>query len=94
MTFPSKLSLKEKQVKLSEFGNINKKEEGKIIDDDLDDQAEIEWTFIKRLISYYGHWSRFAFYCVIQITALCFQYRTQYLVGMWAEDRMYQEQSD
>jgi len=54
------LSLQQKQSKLLQYGSAQNKEEGKIIDDELDEQAEIEMNTITTVMKYYGHWSRMA----------------------------------
>lgn len=58
--FPIRATLADKKKKLIEFGTINDKEEGKIIDDEADDDASIQWTTVNKLIEYYGHWSQAA----------------------------------
>lgn len=42
--------------KLIEYGSIKEKEEGKIIDDQADEDASIKYKTIQTLFKYYGHW--------------------------------------
>jgi hypothetical protein len=58
VVFPLKSTLADKKKKLIEYGTVNNKDEGKIIDDEADDDAAIEWKTFNKLIEYYGHWSQ------------------------------------
>ena len=66
VVFPIKASLAEKKKKLIQYGTINDKEEGKIIDDEKDENATIEWKTVEKLMEYYGHWYQFLILVVIQ----------------------------
>lgn len=47
LTYPSKLTLEEKRNKMEEYGTLQQKEEGKILNDDADDDAEVTWDTLK-----------------------------------------------
>lgn len=47
LTYPSKLTLEEKRNKMEEYGTLQQKEEGKILNDDADNDAEVTWDTFK-----------------------------------------------
>lgn len=85
--FPLKMSLKEKKEKLIEYGTVKKEDDGKIIDDDEDEKAQIETKTITRLMDYYGHWAPFVLLIGIEIFLTYFFASSNYLIGQWAEDK-------
>lgn len=70
-----------------EYGTVKNDEEGKIIDDDADEKAQIETKTITRLMDYYGHWSPFVLLIAIEICLTYFFASSSYLIGQWAEDK-------
>lgn len=80
-------------MKLIQYGTVKNEDDGKIIDDDADEQASIETATITRLMKYYGHWSPFAFLIGIEICMTYFFASSSYLIGQWAEDKSKQEDS-
>ena len=46
VAYPSELTSKDKKKKLLEYGTIKDKDDGKIIDDEADEQAEIQYSTI------------------------------------------------
>lgn len=90
VNYPNGLTQEEKKKKLLQYGTIKDKDEGKIIDDEKDEQAEIEYTTMTRLMKYYGHWAQFGVLIVIQITLTYFGGITSYMIGEWAEDKSLQ----
>ena len=71
VTYPTELTSNEKKKKLLEYGTIKDKEDGKIIDDEADEQAEIQYSTVERLMSYYGHWYQFGLLVAIEQAFPC-----------------------
>jgi len=65
LTFPSTLTPKEKLAIFRTFGRKNEKDEGKILKDENDEDVELDANTYKRAMSYYGHWTKFAFLAAI-----------------------------
>ena len=56
--YPSQLTFQEKQSKLAKFGTVSQKDEGKTLEDKHDRVVEIQWDTYRKLLKYYGHWSK------------------------------------
>jgi len=78
---------------LIEYGTVKNEDDGKIIDDDADERAEIANSTYTRLIAYYGHWSPFVLLIAIEVTLTYFYSSSSYLIGQWAEDKSKQHDS-
>lgn len=76
-----------------EYGTIKKDDDGKIIDDDEDERAEIENKTLTRLLKYYGHWSPFVMLIILEIFLTYFFASSNYMIGQWAEDKSKQDDS-
>ena len=76
----------EKQKKLIEFSTVKKEDDGKVIDDDADEKAQIETKTITRLIEYYGHWAPFVLLIALELFLTYCYASSSYLIGQWAED--------
>ena len=93
VVFPLNQTAKEKQKKLIEYGTVKQKDDGKIIDDEADEKAQIETATITRLMKYYGHWSPFVVLIGIEVLMTYFFASSSYLMGQWAQDKSKQEDS-
>lgn len=76
-----------------EYGTVKNEDDGKIIDDDEDERAQIENKTLTRLIDYYGHWSPFVVLVMIEMLLTYFFANSNYLIGQWAEDKSKQLES-
>lgn len=72
------LSEEEQKAKLLEYGSIEHQQEGKIIDDELDEQAEVEMKTVFRIIKYYGHWSILLFFLFLEISLSYLSNKAEY----------------
>jgi len=86
IVFPIKATLADKKKKLIEYGTINDKDEGKIIDDEAEDDASIEWKTVNKLIEYYGHWSQAALLVVLSGVLIYLRNLSGYQIGKFAEN--------
>ena len=63
------------------------------MNDEADEEAEVTWDTIKKLLDYYGHWYQFVVYIFIEIFINFFRNYSGYLVGDWAQDQKKQDET-
>lgn len=63
------------------------------MNEEAEENAEIEWSTIHRLMSYYGHWNQFVFIICLDIFIHAQRNYANYLFGQWAEDKVKQDET-